>query len=66
MPFMIFTVDVDAIYTPPPSGNRVIVNLLPPTTFTTPQRGLICSDFGGGGEGRGIGGDEIIRALGNG
>jgi hypothetical protein len=38
IPFMDFTVDVDAIYTPPPDGNRVTINLLPPTTFTTPER----------------------------
>ncbi len=48
MPFMNFTVDVVAIYDPPPSGNRVIINLLPPTTFMTPQRGLICGDLGEG------------------
>ena len=36
--FTDYTVDVDAIYAPPPDGNRVAVNLLPPTTFTTPER----------------------------
>ena len=36
--FTDYTVDVDAIYAPPPDGNRVTVNLLPLTTFTTPQR----------------------------
>ena len=41
LPFMAFTdytVDVDAIYAPPPDGNRVTVSLLPSTPFTTPQR----------------------------
>ena len=36
--FSDYTVDVDAIYAPPPDGNRVPINLLPPTTFTTPPR----------------------------
>ena len=41
LPFIAFTdyaVDVDAVYAPPPDRNRVFVNLLPSTTFTTPQR----------------------------
>ena len=37
-PFTSFTVDVDAVYAPPPDGSIVVINLLPPTTFTTPQR----------------------------
>ena len=36
--FTDYTVNVDAIYAPPPDGNNVTVNLLPPTMFTTPQR----------------------------
>ena len=36
--FTNYTVNVDAIYAPPPDGNRVNIYLLPPTTFTTPQR----------------------------
>ena len=36
--FTVYTVDVDAIYAPPPDGNRVSINLLPTTQFTTPQR----------------------------
>ena len=36
--FTNYTVDVDAIYAPPPDGNRVSINLLPTTKFTTPQR----------------------------
>ena len=35
--FMSYTVNVDAIYAPPP-GNNVSINLLPTTTFTTPER----------------------------
>ena len=37
-PFLNFTVDVDAVYAPPPDGDRVFIPLLPSTTFTTPQR----------------------------
>ena len=37
-PFVNFTVDVDVVYAPPPDGTRVVINLLPPTTFTTPER----------------------------
>ena len=36
--FTDYTVDVDAIYAPPPDGIRVSINLLPTTRFTTPQR----------------------------
>ena len=42
LPFTAFTnymVGVDAVYASPPNGNKVFVNLLPPTTFTTPERG---------------------------
>ena len=41
LPFIAFTnytVDVDAIFAPPPDGRSVTVNLLPSTMFTTPQR----------------------------
>ena len=41
--FTDFTVDVDAVYAPPPDGTRVFINLLPRTTFTTPQRGKKCT-----------------------
>ena len=41
-PFTDFTVDVDAIYAPPPDGTRVAINLLPPTTFRTPETGKKC------------------------
>ena len=37
-PFLNFTVDVDAVYAPPPDRDRVSIPLLPSTTFTTPQR----------------------------
>ena len=36
--FTDYTVNVDAIYAPPPDGIRVSINLLPTTRFTTPQR----------------------------
>ena len=39
--FMNYTVNVDAVYTIPP-GNNVSINLLPPTVFTTPERGKNC------------------------
>ena len=38
-PFTDFIVDVDAVYAPPPDGTRVVINLLPPTTFRTPEIG---------------------------
>ena len=43
IPFTNFTVDVDAVYAPPPDGTRVVIDLLPPTTFTTPPRGKKCT-----------------------
>ena len=43
IPFTDFTVDVDAVYTPPPDGTRVVINLLPPTTFRTPEIGKKCT-----------------------
>ena len=36
--FSDYTVDVDAIYAPPPDRNNVTVSLLPSTPFMTPQR----------------------------
>lgn len=44
--FTSYTVDVDAIYTPPPDGNREFIILLPSTTFTTPQRRKKLGSFG--------------------
>ena len=39
-PFSTYTVDVSAVYNPPPNANdhEVLVGLLPTTTFTTPER----------------------------
>ena len=42
-PFTDFTVEVDAVYAPPPDGTRVAIDLLPPTTFRTPEGGKKCS-----------------------
>ena len=41
-PFSTYTVRVSAMYNPPPNGSEVLVDLLPITTFTTPQRRKIC------------------------
>ena len=55
-PFTNFIVDVDAVYAPPPDGNRVVIRLLPSTMFTTTQKGKKCTAqrfklfvWGGGG-----------------
>ena len=37
-PYTDYTVNVDAVYTPPPDGNTVIVPLLPATIFRSPER----------------------------
>ena len=44
-PFSNYTVNVSAVYAPPPSGNEVAVILLPTTTFTTPERGKTLTDI---------------------
>ena len=44
-PFSNYTVDVSALYDLPPSGDGVLVILLPTTTFSTPEQGETVSDI---------------------
>ena len=37
-PFSTYTVNVSAVYNPPPNAIEVLVDLLPTTTFVTPER----------------------------